>query len=114
LPRQLRRVALGGDLDLAAAGVEPVVAGLHLERERPVHRVVLEQMRVGLDRAEVVDADDLDVAALGFAQRAQHQSADAAEAVNPDPDRHGARLRWSQMSFFAAAATASAVIPKCL
>ena len=55
-PRQLRRVALGGDADLAAAGVEPVLAGGHLVRIAAVDAVVAQQVRVGLDGAEIVDA----------------------------------------------------------
>jgi hypothetical protein len=45
-------------------------------------------MRVGLDRAEVVDADHFDVGALRFRDGAQHVAADAAESVDRNPDRH--------------------------
>jgi len=49
-----------------------------------VHRIVLEQMGVGLNRAEVVDGDDLDVLAAGFVDGAQDEAADAAETVDRD------------------------------
>ena len=44
-----------------------------------MHAVVAQQVRVGLDRAEIVDGDDLDVLALGFSDGAQDVAADAAE-----------------------------------
>ena len=45
-------------------------------------------MGVGLDRAEIVDADDLDVGAAGFDDGAEDVPADAAEAVDANPDGH--------------------------
>ena len=77
--------------------------------------VVPQEMRVGLNRPEVVDGDDLDVLAAGFDDGAQNVAADAAESVDPDPDGHRATPYWFLPSIFnAAAATASAVMPKCL
>ena len=55
--------------------------------KRPWTRIVAQQMRVGLDRPEIVDADDLDILAPAFGDRAQHKAADAAEAVDGNP-RH--------------------------
>ena len=43
-------------------------------------------MRVGLDRREVVDGDDLDILAPGFHDGAQDVAADAAEPVDGDPN----------------------------
>ncbi len=67
-------------------------------------------MGVGLDRAEIVDRDDLDVVAARFDDGAQHVAADAAEAVDGDFGGH-----WAfplLMRSLARAATASAVMPK--
>ena len=53
-----------------------------------MHGVEAQQMGVGLDRAEIVDADDFDVVAAGLDDGAQHVAADAAEAVDGNPDGH--------------------------
>ena len=58
-----------------------------------MHGVVAQQMRVGLDRAEIVDADDLDVVAAGFDDGAQHVAADAAESVDGNANRHVSHSR---------------------
>ena len=41
-------------------------------------------MGVGLDRGEIVDADDLDVVTSRFGNGAQHIATDAAEPVDTD------------------------------
>ena len=51
-----------------------------------MHRVEAQQMRVGLDRAEIVDADHFDVGAAGLGDGAQHVAADAAESIDGNPD----------------------------
>jgi hypothetical protein len=43
-------------------------------------------VRIGLDRSEIVDADDLDVLAPGFSDRAQHVAADATKSIDGDPN----------------------------
>ena len=50
--------------------------------------VEAEQMGVGLDRAEVIDADHLDVLASGLGDGPQDVAADAAKAVNCNADCH--------------------------
>ncbi|XUJ37636.1 hypothetical protein ACQ5SK_26455 [Bradyrhizobium japonicum] len=50
--------------------------------------VEAKEMRVGLDRAEVVDADDLDVLAAGLGNSTQDVAADAAKTVNSNADCH--------------------------
>src|SRR3954447_6937842 len=45
-------------------------------------------MRVGLDRAEIVERDDLNVLAAGLGDGAQDVAADAAKPVNGNPDGH--------------------------
>ena len=54
-------------------------------------RVVVEQVRQRLDVGEVVDADDVDVGA-GREQSAEVVAADAAEAVDTNPNGHGGAL----------------------
>ncbi len=53
-----------------------------------MHGVVAEEMRVGFDRAEIVEAQDLDVLAAAFDDGAQDQAADAAETIDGDFDCH--------------------------
>jgi hypothetical protein len=43
-------------------------------------------MCVGLDRAEVVDADDLDIGAAAFGDGAQDVAADTAKSIDGDAD----------------------------
>ena len=81
-------IALGGDLDLAAADIDRVAVDLDLAGEAAVHGVEAEQVGVGLDRAEIVDRHDLDVLAARFHDGAQHVAADAAEAVDCNPNCH--------------------------
>ena len=77
-----------GDLDLAVAEVDRVAVDRHRAGEAAVHDVVAQQMGVGLDRAEIVDGDDLDVLAAGFDDGAQDIAADAAKSVDGDPNSH--------------------------
>ncbi len=83
-PGQLRRIALGGHRHPAAPGIDGAVLGLDLAGEGAVDGVVAQQMGVGLDRAQIVDGDDLDVVAAAFQDGAQHQAADAPESVDRD------------------------------
>jgi hypothetical protein len=92
-PRQFRGIALGGDADPAAAEVHPVLAGRDLAGEAAVHAVVLQQVRVGRDRPQIVDADDLDLAVPLLVGGAQNEPADAAEPVDGNPYRHGLSSR---------------------
>ena len=70
-------------------GVDGVARDLHLLREPAVHGIVAEQVRVGLDRPEIVQPDDFDVAAAGFDDGAENVTPDAAEAVDANPEGHG-------------------------
>ena len=89
--RQVGRVALGRDFDLARANVDPVLAGRDGAGEAAVHRVIAEQVGVGLDRTQVVDRHDLDVLAAVLDDGAKDEAADAAEAVDGDANGHGGR-----------------------
>ena len=53
-----------------------------------MHRVVAQQMRIGFDGAQIVDAHDDDVLAPRFHDRTQHQPTDASEPVDGDPNGH--------------------------
>src|SRR6516165_7073048 len=46
-------------------------------------------MCIGLHRSEIVDADHLDVLAIVLGDGAQHVAADAAKAVDGNPNCHG-------------------------
>ena len=84
-PGQVLRVALGEHLERVSAFDVDGVA-LHLDglRETAMHRVVAHQVGVGLDRAEIVDRDDVDVLAPGFIDGANDVAADAAKSVDGD------------------------------
>ena len=47
-----------------------------------MHEIEAQQMRVGFDRREIVDGDDLDVVALRFGDGPQHVATDAAKSVD--------------------------------
>ena len=49
-----------------------------------VHGIEAQQMRIGLDRGEIVDGHDLDVLAVRFGDGAQHVAADTAKPVDGD------------------------------
>jgi hypothetical protein len=89
VPGERRGIALGRDRDLHAVHHDGGIPGLHLTRVLAVHRVVLEQVRQGLRVRQVVDSHDLD---LAVPRRPEHQSSDAAEAIDTDANRHVACL----------------------
>ena len=53
-----------------------------------MHGIEAKQMRIGLDRREIVDGDDLDILAGGLDDGAQNIAADAAEPVDGNANRH--------------------------
>src|SRR6185312_7647478 len=93
LPRQLGRVLLGRHLDGAVAERDGVTLDRDLAGEAAVHAVVAQKVRVGLDRAEIVDADDFDVLAAALGDGAQDVAADAAETVDGNAYSHVGRSR---------------------
>src|SRR6516162_8814547 len=114
-PWQLCRVALGGGGVLAAADIYPIVAGRDLTGEPAVHAVISKEVGVGLDRAEIVDPNHLDLGVLVLVGRPQDQPANAAKAVNRHPYRHGSPSQSSSSIYRserAASATFSGVMPK--
>src|SRR5208337_2633491 len=79
---QLVRILDRGDLDLVPADMNLIAVDDDLVREAPVHAVEAQEMRVGLDRAEIVDRDDLDVLPARLDDRAQYEPPDASKAVD--------------------------------
>ncbi|MDN3712212.1 hypothetical protein QWZ10_11130 [Paracoccus cavernae] len=55
-------------------------------------------MRVGLDRAEIVDRDDLDIGPARFHNRAKHVATNTSEAVDCYLNSHGIPLPLIQGS----------------
>jgi len=47
-----------------------------------VYGIEAQQMRIGLDRGEIVDAHDLDIGTPRFGDGPQHVAPDAAEPVD--------------------------------
>ena len=74
------------------ADIDAALLGLHLVGQHAVHRIVTQEMGIGLHRAEIVDGDDLDVAAIVLDDRAQDQTSDAPEAVDGDTYSHALLL----------------------
>jgi hypothetical protein len=92
VPFQHRGIALLGQTDLVAVDDQMVAVHRNLALEAPMHRVVLKHVGQVIGLQQVVDGDDLDVAAEVLHRRAQHVAADAAEAIDANLDRHAALL----------------------
>ena len=86
-PRERGRVRLGEHRDLAAVDANRIVEHLDGPGERPVDRVVAEQVREHLDVHHVVDAGPLD-RGVALMSGAEGRAAGAAEAVDANPDGH--------------------------
>jgi hypothetical protein len=86
-PRQLAGVALLEDLQRLAVDGQAVAGHLDRAGVGPEDRVVLEQVRERVVVGEVVDRHPLDVRARGL-RGAEDVAADAAEAVDANPDGH--------------------------
>jgi hypothetical protein len=56
-------------------------------------------MRVGFDRAQIIDRDDLDIGTTGLDDRAQDVAADAAKSVDGDFGAHWDALTGSERRF---------------
>src|SRR5438067_469074 len=86
-PGEVRRIALGKDLQLGLAGLDRGIADLDVLVQLPENGVVLEQVPHRLRVAEVVDRDELEVAAA-LEMRTEEIAPDPPESVDPH-----ARLR---------------------
>src|SRR5208337_649781 len=82
LIRQLGRILDRGHLDLVTPDMDRVALDRDLMRKAPVHAVEAQQMRVGFDRTEIVDRDNLDVLPARLDDRAQYEPPDASEAID--------------------------------
>jgi hypothetical protein len=69
LVRELRRIFDRRDANFVSADDHQFTVDLHLAGEAAVHRIVAQEMGVGFDRPEIVDADDHNVLAPGFQDR---------------------------------------------
>ena len=56
--------------------------------KRPCTEFVAQQVRVGLDRSEIVDGEDFDILAVRLDGGAQNVAADAAKSVDGNANRH--------------------------
>ena len=74
--------AFRADYDPAATDIDPIIPSRDLTGEMAVDAVISEEMRIGFDRAEVVDRNNLDVLAASLMQGAQDQPTDAPKAVD--------------------------------
>jgi hypothetical protein len=86
--RQLGRVLDRRDLDGLTVDHDRVALHGHFARKATVDRIVSQKMGIGLDRAEVVDGDDLDVLAAALHDGAQDVAPDASEPVDRDLHCH--------------------------
>src|SRR4029453_15658763 len=86
LPRRLCRIPEAGHQDPLGVDVEGLVIERHLLAEGAHHGVILEQVRQALIPKDVVDADHLHVRVV--TQDAKDTAADAAKAVDGNPDAH--------------------------
>ena len=87
-PRELRGVALRQHLDLFAVDGDRALTEADLAGEGAEHGVVLQQVSQRLGVGEVVDRDDLDVAAVRSRDGAVEVAPDAAETVDADTNAH--------------------------
>ena len=71
----------GGDHDIAVHR--------DLGRKAAMDAVVAQQMGIGLDRSQIIDRNDLDIAPARFHDRPQHQPPDTAKAVYGNTQSHG-------------------------
>ena len=92
LVRQFGRVLARRHLELSAARVDRVAGNGDRMREAAVHGIEAQQMRIGLDRPQIVDRYHLDVGAAGFDDGPEDIAADAAKAIDCDANGHGMLL----------------------
>ncbi len=90
--RQIGGVALGRDLDALAVDDQSVAIDRDLARPAAMHAVALEEQRIGLGIAQVVDRHQLEIMIGPLQQRARHEAADPSEAVDSNLDGHGLEL----------------------
>jgi hypothetical protein len=85
-PRQLGRIAFGEDLEGVRIDHDLIALGLDRMAQIPVDRIVFKQMRERRRVGDIVNRDNLEFFLVH--RRAIKHTADTAEAVDSDPDRH--------------------------
>src|SRR6478752_5163117 len=81
-PRQCRRILDGSDFDCPIADADGVTLHSDFARETAMYAIEAQKVRVGFDRAEIVDGNNLDVFAAIFRNGAENVTADAAKSVD--------------------------------
>jgi hypothetical protein len=70
------------DRDVLAIGQKAPVSDFDLTGVTSMHAVELKQMGVHLGRAEIVDGDEIEIAAAGLEEGPEGEPADPAKSVN--------------------------------
>jgi hypothetical protein len=86
--RQCVRIADCGHLDGPGTAIDRVVRDLDDSGKPAMYGIEPQQMGVGLDRAEIVDCDNLNVCAIRFGNGAQDIPAYPSKSVDSDFNRH--------------------------
>src|SRR4029078_10157473 len=81
-------VSLCSDLYGSVAAADAVALHRHMAREAAMHAVVAQQVRVGFDRTQIVQRDDLDVLAIRLGDCAENVAPDTAKPVGGDAYCH--------------------------
>ncbi len=90
--RQIARILNRSHLDGTATGIQCVAMNCDGVGEPAMDAIEAEQVRIGFNRAEIVDRDDFNIGAPAFDDGAQHVAADPTEAVDRDLDCHSCLL----------------------
>ena len=85
-PGQISGVALGEYRDLFAVDNDGILGCFHSALKRTMHGVELEHVGQVIGRAQIVDADDLNVRMIHSGT--ENHAADAAKTVNTNFDGH--------------------------
>ncbi len=112
-PGQIGRIADRGDLDRAATHIDRIAADRHRGRKAAMHAVIAQKVGIGLDRAQIIDGDHLDIGAARFDDGAQHVAPDATETVDGDLDCHGYLSRPDDVAPCSSLRFSRMQIPRC-
>src|SRR5258708_32913128 len=82
--------------DAMAGGNDVVAVDNYAARKPAMHRIVAQQMRIGLDRPEIVERHDFDIASSTLHDGAQHEASDASKAVDRNAYCHSLSLRHAR------------------
>eukprot|EP00521_Asterionellopsis_glacialis_P020868 CAMPEP_0195331826 /NCGR_PEP_ID=MMETSP0708-20121125/12884_1 /TAXON_ID=33640 /ORGANISM="Asterionellopsis glacialis, Strain CCMP134" /LENGTH=91 /DNA_ID=CAMNT_0040400409 /DNA_START=225 /DNA_END=497 /DNA_ORIENTATION=- len=90
--RKFGRIADRGTLEGAIANPDHIAIDADLFVELAMNRIILKQVSIGFDRAQIIDRDDFNVFAVMFNNRAKDQTTDTAKAINCNANSHGEPL----------------------